>query len=499
MNIETFCQAVPACISIKIVTRLPKACSHITLYGLLVGCLAFPVANAQITSQTIDQPVQSELSPSAEARRKLVFEIKEQAKTIWALNLAKAPSDRYPKPNPAFGEDSGSKRFPFGWSIQNQDGMFLQLSDVRETVVNDFNKAVHGRGITFDYKGASAYSDSKPYGTFSKASHFALIIPVKWLEQDGVTLFTPPPGTIELTGEMVLKNPKLTVGIPLTVDELESLGIFSIDDIAATAIHFNLKTAQGVRETGDSLFEGHLNRDQAMPSAEKTKLLNLFKKCKRLSDPFERKDCVQQMIKASSDYGQKIVSGKMFNVFARAPTFWDDANKRISIPKISYKFGSDSYRGDCQKDSICMNVGSYGAASNVVCYRLSQQLPRDLNIPMPEEQARALGKQAGGLDKIWIAAAVLEVKEPAKLLSSPRMCTENSNKVVAEGSAVLRQLTLWTQEVSVYAVLFTDNKSNPSGQAAGYKGDLAKPLTTVNALPSSEAQASKRKPVLETK
>lgn len=471
---------------------------YLIIISSLAICLSSQIAVAQ-TNSINSQVATPTLLPAAEARRNLVLTIRAQAQEVFALSQSKLPAERFPKPSPDFGPDTGDSRRGFGWSVDDKlGGRLLQLSDVHESVVMAFNKAIYGSAAKFMGNEQRPQRDGipLPFGAWTSNGKHSIVIPVKWLGQPNVEFAQLPPGTDELTHDMLLKDPKSSIGLPFELGELESLGMFLLDDWTSTAIYANLRKSRGISIADESIFSIYLNQGQPQPSPNKEKLQDDRFKCSRTRDVFERKDCLQKLMNDFSEYGQKIIEGKLFNVAAHAPAQWDDIHKRLVIPEINYFLGYDGRRGFCQKNTVCTDAGSYGSGRNSVCYQLNMPLPTSMNVPMTEEQARDYDKRSGGLGKLSVTA-VLEVTDPVKLLSSPRMCAADGgvglNKIVAEGRAVLRQMTIWNDAGSLQAVVF--NK-------AGVSVDVhplaeIKTLSKVNALSSAGSQSTK--PVLETK
>ena len=469
---------------------------YISLIGILfIGSLMHSIAYAQL----VNQNEQINISFADQARRNLVISVRNQAIEVWKLSISLNSSKSFPYPKGEFGPNTGNSRFPYGWSIYDVGGKYIQLSDVNESVVYDFNKAIHGVAKKFDFHGANAFNNSKPYGAYANDSDFSLILPIKWLLQDEIEFSIPQPGNVELTHESIFNNTKLIVGTSLTQAWLESLGIFTLDDLSATAVFYSLADLQKSSGIAENLLGNNLDSFQEVKSLDRIKLMGMRKKCMATFETFTRKDCSQELVNAFGAYGKKIVDGKILNLWASGIINWDDSHKRISIPNIHYHFGHET-GNECQENSICLRLGSYGAANNVMCYKLLNKLPQTLNIPMSEAQVRDLSKQAGGFNNLSSISAILEVTAPIKSLEGPRMCKKNNhNKVIAEGAALIKQITLWSDKQAEYAIALTNETLNSESKLVIPTIDAVAPLkAVVNQLPKNPSLGVP-KPVLETK
>lgn len=449
------------------------------------------VITSKIDPAAIPPNAQAVATPSL-----LVVNLRKQALEVLALYQAGSPASSFPMPNKDLGPDSGNKRFPFGWAIYKRGEEYLQLSDVHEAVVRDFNQALHGRAEPFKFQGPAAFPDGKPYGVYAADSKYSLVFPVRWLVVKAIDPPVQSVSTLHAKRPTSLDTPQSIVGLAYQQDLLESLGVFTLDDMIATGVFYNLKEVGSIHGAGENLLTRFLQNHQHKKATSKTNLLNLQRKCTDTRETFARKDCAEQLKSTFNLYGQSITKAKYLSVIGSAFTTWDDTRKRIDIQRINYRFGNES-GNVCLKDAICLGLGSYGpAGNNLICYHLDKSIPNQMYIPLTDTQARTLSESAGGIDQLRTVSAFLQVTGPIKLLSGPKMCTERSNnKILAEGTATIKQMVLWSSNKAEYVHPLVDGKAVSS--ATVRINDAIKPLATVSThKPSGSTTA---KPELQTK
>ena len=260
------------------------------------------------------------------------------------------------------------------------------------------------------------------------------------------------------------------VGLPNDLDALETYGVFTLDNITAASILYSSKDMRDEPGAAQNLWDGPFTYGQFSKTAEKKIIQSERQKCGKIRQEFARKDCLVNLMSMFSAYGKKINKGQYINIPHRGIVEWDDARKQISLSNSSVA------EMTCNKDAVCLSVGSYGAGNNMLCYQLDATAPSDWGIPLDEGAARDLSQRAGGSGIRGLKPSVfLQVTEVPKALPEARMCADGrSGKVVAEGKAILKYQVLWSPRHAEYAHDFQPpKKSAPAGKVLGKVAPLA--------------------------
>lgn len=349
------------------------------------------------------------------------------------------------RPDNAFGPyNYKGVRKPFGWSVDTYNfgtvnQKFFVLTDVRQDVARAFNRAAIGRDAVLGWQGVGRGAEVLPYGLFTPEWGNAILLPVAWLVEQKHRL--------ELRDAVRSGKSNLT-GLALDSNELARHGLYFLDRFVAAGIVFSKVDMQSVTNGLESLLGYQFDTLQANSGRAIWHLKQQRTKCAALTEQFSRQDCMAVLGKAFSDFGSKVTESKRLLIASHTVSkgIWNATTNRLEFKNMAYRSAVCAH-----PNLVCEPFAKFGTGNeradspdNLVCYRVSGGLPKDLLFGMTEAEARRISKTEFDAGQRNMASLLLRIDQAPVVQTTPQQCTEGRSRIVALGQATIESKLIWS-------------------------------------------------------